>query len=702
MKRWLFVVCLMLATLCPAAGFGAGPVLIGHKWDDLTEPANGETQATAMTPDGRYILLHSEATDLVPIDTNGQRDVFIYDRNTGTVEMIALPTTDGAPPNGGSFAGGISADGRYVALSSRAENLVGGGMPGTSHPYVYDRQTGSLELVSVADDGTPGNAGSSPPPLLSADGRYVCFESPASNLVPGDTNDKWDVFVRDRETGHTERVSVDTDGSQLVEMSVAAEISPDGRYVTFCCPTTDLSPPDAASHMFIHDRTTDTVEVINLDASGTVPTGAGPSRILMSGDARFLAFRGTHDTYTENDTNGVPDVFLRDRVAGSTELVSYDTNGQQFSGSTTAPDMSGDARFVLLYQLRGPGDGDSWGEFTFLRDRGAGVTVVPGVGGIPGPISANGRFVALSRHHRPDVEYHSLYLWEPELVEFGTIAGTVTASDTGEPVGGAHVWIGGTLLTVTGADGSYSMEVAVTGDTSVRAEMEGYAAAVETGVAVTAGGVTEIDLVLHLQPFPDVVEDSWAASSIAECVNAGIVGGYEDGLYHGDSPVDRGQMAAYVSRGLAGGEENVPDPTVAAGSAVISSASAMAADTDPGFTDVDESHWAYKYICYAVDQNVVQGYPEGDYRPEVEVTRDQMAVYMARAMVAPTTSALADYVPADPRDFPDVPSNSWAYLYVEYCAEHGVVGGYEDGYYHPEYVVTRDQMAVYVARAFGL
>jgi len=188
-----------------------------------------------------------------------------------------------------------------------------------------------------------------------------------------------------------------------------------------------------------------------------------------------------------------------------------------------------------------------------------------------------------------------------------------------------------------------------------------------------------------LTRFWDVLANHWAYDSIEACVGADIVSGYPEGNYRPAQAVNRGQMAVYVSRALAGGEENVPEPT-----------------TDPGFTDVDDTHWAYQYICYAVDQNVVQGYPEGDYKPEQEVTRGQMAVYVARAMVAPSTSVLADYEPADPRNFPDVPTDYWAYNYVEYCVEAGVVGGYLDGTYRPATVVTRDQMAVYIQRAFSL
>ena len=213
--------------------------------------------------------------------------------------------------------------------------------------------------------------------------------------------------------------------------------------------------------------------------------------------------------------------------------------------------------------------------------------------------------------------------------------------------------------------------------------------------------------------FPDTPTSFWATEQIVACASAGIVGGYGDGLYHPDWPVTRDQMAVYIARALAGGDESVPTGPAEATFDDVPNTGYGDAGTDP--------HWAYKYVEYAVDSNVVQGYAHDDpenpgeiiyrYEPTWTVTRDQMAVYVARAMVAPTgEAALADYVPADARNFPDVPNTGcgddktdpfWAYTHIEYCVEHGVVSGYEDGYYRPEWVVTRDQMAVYVARALG-
>ena len=199
----------------------------------------------------------------------------------------------------------------------------------------------------------------------------------------------------------------------------------------------------------------------------------------------------------------------------------------------------------------------------------------------------------------------------------------------------------------------------------------------------------------RLASFSDVLSDHWAFDEVEACAAAGIVSGYEDGTYRPSLAVSRDQMAAYVSRALAGGDESVPDHVAA-----------------PTFSDVDEDHWALDYVEYAVVQNVATGYDDGTYHPEYQVTRDQMAVYIARAMVAPTgEAALADYVPADPRNFLDVPSTGygpdgtepfWAWKHIEYCVEHGVAQGYDDDCYHPEYLCSRDQMAVYIARAFGL
>jgi PKD repeat protein len=182
-------------------------------------------------------------------------------------------------------------------------------------------------------------------------------------------------------------------------------------------------------------------------------------------------------------------------------------------------------------------------------------------------------------------------------------------------------------------------------------------------------------------PFVDVTPYFWAYAAIKACADAGIVQGYWDFTYRPTEPVSRGQMAVYISRALAGGDQNVPT-----GPAI------------PSFQDVPADYWAYKYIEYAKAQGVVQGYWDG-YRPAELVDRGQMAVYISRAVAGGDAKVPT---PTGSPDFPDVPASFWAYKYVEYCKGQSIVNGYPDGTYHPEYIVTRDQMAVYVARAFAL
>ncbi len=186
--------------------------------------------------------------------------------------------------------------------------------------------------------------------------------------------------------------------------------------------------------------------------------------------------------------------------------------------------------------------------------------------------------------------------------------------------------------------------------------------------------------------FSDVLCYQWCYDEVQACVDAGIVAGYTDGRYHWELTVTRDQMAVYVSRALAGGDANVDPPF-----------------GPPTFPDVPGDHWACKYVEYAVAHNIVAGYADGLYRPGLPVDRAQMAVYIARSVVDPTgDEGLIGYPPPLVEAFPDVPAFHWAFLYVEYCSGEGIVQGYPDTKYHPEYRVTRDQMAVYVCRAFSL
>ena len=185
--------------------------------------------------------------------------------------------------------------------------------------------------------------------------------------------------------------------------------------------------------------------------------------------------------------------------------------------------------------------------------------------------------------------------------------------------------------------------------------------------------------------FADVPSDHWAFYEIRACVEAAIVGGYVDATYRPNLAVSRDQMAVFVSRALAGGDGNVPT-----------------GPAEATFPDVPIDHWAFRHVEYAVANGIVEGYPEGDYRPAVTVDRGQMAVFIARAIATPTGEAGVPDAGCQEPVFPDVGCEFWARKYIQYIKERAITSGYRDGLYHPEYACTRDQMAVYVQRAFAL
>ncbi len=174
----------------------------------------------------------------------------------------------------------------------------------------------------------------------------------------------------------------------------------------------------------------------------------------------------------------------------------------------------------------------------------------------------------------------------------------------------------------------------------------------------------------------------WAYEQIEVCFAAGIVAGYPDGSYQPGLSVTRDQMAVYIARALAGGDEHVPS-----------------GPAEATFDDVGTDHWAYRYVEYAVGHGVVEGYDPTHYRPEVVVDRGQMAVFVARSQ---GWVEIGDDMAAAPQLFSDVPAGFWSGTAVKACVDNGVVHGYDDGTYRPDEQVTRDQMAVYIARAFGL
>ncbi len=307
----------------------------------------------SISADGRFVAFASVASDLVSGDTNGFSDVFVRDRQTGVTERISV-STGGAEGDDDSVSPSISADGRYVAYVSFASNLVGGDTNGTYDVFVRDRQLATTTLVSIDSAGIQAN-GSSDFPSISADGRFVSFDSNATNLVTGDTNNTNDVFVHDRLTGATTLVSVSSGGVQGDDASYKSWISGDGRFVVFNSGADTLVAGDTNGSLdvFVHDRLTGTTIRASVDSTGTEGNGTSGDAAL-SMDGRLVVFTSDATNLVPGDTNFVSDVFVHDLQTGATRRVSLsssDAEGNGPSGWLTngrTLAISSDGRFVAF------------------------------------------------------------------------------------------------------------------------------------------------------------------------------------------------------------------------------------------------------------------------------------------------------------------------------------------------------------------
>ena len=336
----------------------------------------GATYDSSISGDGRYVTFWSTANNLVPGDTNGATDIFVHDRQTGAIERVSISSA-GNQGNSASSMPFISGDGRHVAFRSVANNLVSGDTNGVQDAFVHDRQTGTTERVSIDSSGNQAN-GANDDPVLSRDGRYVAFDSLATNLVPGDTNSSTDAFVYDRQTGVTERASIDSFGNEGNGASGGGYISFDGRYVLFGSSASNLVPGDTngTTDTFVHDRQTGMTERISVDSSGNQSNNASYAS-SFSGDARYVAFWGFASNLVPGDTNGWPDVFVHDLQTGTTERVSVDSGGNEGNGKSSFPSISGNGRFVAFASEASnliPADTNG-AEDIFVRDRATSIEV---------------------------------------------------------------------------------------------------------------------------------------------------------------------------------------------------------------------------------------------------------------------------------------------------------------------------------------
>lgn len=302
------------------------------------QPANGYSTTPYISEDGRYITFSSYATNLVTAPLSATLNVFVYARETGEIEHVST-NSDGEPGNEQSVAYGISGDGRYVLISSDSSNFDDVDTNEQNDIYVKDRQTGAMELISIGVGGVGADSGSYQP-RISTNGQYVVFTSLATNLIADDTNATWDIYWRDRNAQVTAIASRATDNSQNQGYVAYASVTDDGRYVGFVAEGNSIIPdalPDTNSNLIRHDMQTGANLLISRDGQGNAVV-AGGNGVDFSADGQWVVFHAFDNTLVMTDTNSEEDVYLKNLETGTVEIVSVadgGTPGDEFSRNAT-------------------------------------------------------------------------------------------------------------------------------------------------------------------------------------------------------------------------------------------------------------------------------------------------------------------------------------------------------------------------------
>ncbi|MER5530549.1 hypothetical protein ABT075_39250 [Streptomyces sp. NPDC002677] len=342
--------------------------------------ADAASAAPALSADGRYVAFTSAAGNLVRGDRNGVADVFVRDLRTGRTERIA---------KGPASTPALSGDGRYVVFATSAA-LAKGDDNGVADIYLYDRRTHRTERVSK---GHPTDWLANSYPAISANGRVVAYATSAPDAAPGDTNERADVIVHDRRTGRDQLVQYTTSGVLADADALFPSLSADGRYVTFDTPA-QLDPAQVQTSktrtVYVRDLRTQTTEQISRPTRYAYKNYADDSSI--SGNGRLVAFESSLYYLVPDDTNRQPDIFVYDRTRQTTVRVSTAADGTQADGPSQDPSLSANGRYAAFTSTAGnlvPGDTNGVADI-FVKDlrTGAITRVSLGTGQADGASSA--------------------------------------------------------------------------------------------------------------------------------------------------------------------------------------------------------------------------------------------------------------------------------------------------------------------------
>ncbi len=373
--------------------------LVSHVEGDMSQPGNGASYGVSLSRNGRFACFRSSATDLqaAVADGNDAGDIFLEDLETGVITLVSVASDGTAAANGASESCAVTDDGRFVAFQSDATDLqtLVPDNNGAADVFVRDTQLGTTALVSVNAAGTAAAATGSTVfgRFISADGRFVAFGSDADDLVNvSDTNGTGDVFVRDLMLGKTTLASVNATGTSAgdgLSVTGGQYISDDGNLIIFSSMAADLQsdvPDDNGTwDVFVRDVAAGKTTVISVDVAGTVAAGASSELYCsIGGDGHFAAFTSPSTALqnTITDDNATDDVFLRDLQAGTTVLVSVDASGTKSADADSYdPYLSPSGRYVAFTSwatthVAGFVSGNGGDTDVYLRDMATGTTTL--------------------------------------------------------------------------------------------------------------------------------------------------------------------------------------------------------------------------------------------------------------------------------------------------------------------------------------
>jgi hypothetical protein len=341
--------------------------------------SDGPSEKPSLSADGRVVVFPSAAANLVVGDRNGFQDVFVRDRLAGSTTRVMAA---GQEPNGRSLASLVSADGSAVVFSSEASNLVPADRNGALDVFLADPSGGPVTRASVGPNGEAADR--SEASSVDAHGRVVGFRSYAANLVADDWNGLADVFVRDPRAALTERVNVSTVGAEADAVTFRGIVSGDGRFVGFRSRARNLVPGDTndALDVFVHDRLTGETRRVSVSSEGAQADAIGfdrpsrwsmfMSRPFLSADGHYAVFTSRASNLVPDDRNGRSDVFRHDLWTGRTLRVSLTAGGTEANGDSFVSGISADGRVVAFTSLADnlvPGDTNGYRDVFVVRLR---------------------------------------------------------------------------------------------------------------------------------------------------------------------------------------------------------------------------------------------------------------------------------------------------------------------------------------------